>query len=334
MKITTYSDVRDLLRAYVPSTALGAALELGLFWKLADQPQTEDAIAQNLGIPLKRCRYWLEILSQLGLLETQGELYTLSAEGRTTIVDARSQETWALLAQGERENYLVGNDLTVHIQKSDSTWALQGLAFPDYVQQMRASPNRARRFTRMLYELHQPLANELAETIDMTGVRRLMDVGGGSGVISLALLRRYPNLTATVFDIPNVCAAGQEIAAENEMAERIVYHAADILHDALPTGFDMVLVCDTWFHDEAILTKLSASLNAGGPLVIAGEIVTDEIARGLGHAVYDFKRAMHDPDWARPTQDQVCGNLQHVGLTVECAKVLADGLLFIQARKG
>jgi len=222
MKITTYTEVRDLLRAYVSSAALGAAMELGLFWKLADQPQSEDAIAQNLGIPLNRCRYWLETLSQLGLLEKQGELYTLSAAGRATIVDARSQETWALLAQGERENYMVGNDLTTHIQKSDSTWALQGLALPDYVQQMIESPDRVRRFTRMLYELHQPLANELAATVDMTGARRLMDVGGGSGVISLALLRRYPGLTATVVDIQNVCVAGREIAAENGMAERIV----------------------------------------------------------------------------------------------------------------
>ena len=83
MKITTYTDVRDLLKAYVTSAALGAAMELGLFWKLAAQPQSEKTIAEDMGIPINRCRYWLETLSQLGLLEKQGELYTVSAVGRT-----------------------------------------------------------------------------------------------------------------------------------------------------------------------------------------------------------------------------------------------------------
>jgi len=335
MKVATYTDVRDQLRAYLSSAALGAALELGLFWKLADQPQSENAIAHNLGIPLIRCRYWLETLSQLGLLEKQGDLYSVSAVGRTTMIDAHSQETWALLARGEREYFMVANDLATHIQKSDSAWTLQGLAYPDYVQQMRENPERARGFTRMLYEIHQSLANELAATIDLTGVRRLIDVGGGSGVVSLALLRRYPDLTATVVDIPNVCAAGREIAAENGLAERIVYYpVADILRDELPKGFDAVMDCDTWFHDEAILTKLAMSLNAEGRLFIVGNIITEEIAPSLGSAVVDLRGAMHKPDYTRFTQEQVLENLRRAGLTVERSKALAkEGLLLIQARK-
>ncbi len=57
MKLTTSADVRDLMQAYVDSAALGTALELGLFWRLAEQPQTADGVAQELDIPIKRCRY-------------------------------------------------------------------------------------------------------------------------------------------------------------------------------------------------------------------------------------------------------------------------------------
>ena len=335
MKITTYTDVRNLLRASLTSAALGAAMELGLFWKLADQPQTEDAIAQNLGIPLKRCRYWLETLAQLGLIEKQGEVYIVSAVGRAAILDARSQETWTLLAQGEREYYPVGNNLTTHIQKSDSAWALQGLAYTDYVQTMRDEPEYARRFTRMLYEIHQSLAAELIAVMDLTGVRNLVDMAGGSGVISLAMLRRYPDLRATVVDIPNVCIAGREIAAENGLTERIAYHPVDdIQRDLLPKGFDAVLVCDTWFQDRASLAKFAQCLNADGRLYIAGPIVTNEIPSTLGSSVGDLRGAMHNPDFARPTIDQVFENLQHAGLKVERSQALVkEGLVFIQARK-
>ena len=74
---------------------------------------------------------------------------------------------------------------------------------------MVEDPERARRFTRMLYELHHALADELAGCLDMSDVDRVMDLGGGSGVLSMALLRRNPHLTAMVVDVANVCAVGR-----------------------------------------------------------------------------------------------------------------------------
>jgi hypothetical protein len=55
---------------------------------------------------------------------------------------------------------------------------------------MRASPARAREFTRMLYEVHQNLANLVAERLDLTGVERLMDLGGNS-VGNLMMLKAW-----------------------------------------------------------------------------------------------------------------------------------------------
>lgn len=55
--------------------------------------------------------------------------------------------------------------------------------------------------------------------LDMTGVNRLLDLGGGSGVVSLALLRQHPHLTSTAVGIEDVCIAGREIAQENSLSE-------------------------------------------------------------------------------------------------------------------
>ena len=63
MKPTTTDDVFDLLDAYVTSAALGAAMESGLFWLLKEQPLDVAGVARALGIPINRCRYWLQILS-------------------------------------------------------------------------------------------------------------------------------------------------------------------------------------------------------------------------------------------------------------------------------
>ena len=47
MKIRSAADALDLLGACVPSTAFGLALELGLFWKLADKSSTVEQLAKN-----------------------------------------------------------------------------------------------------------------------------------------------------------------------------------------------------------------------------------------------------------------------------------------------
>jgi SAM-dependent methyltransferase len=276
MQPQTTQDVQELLAGFVDSAAVGAALETGLFWRLAEQPQRAAEVAHALDIPPRRCRYWLDLLVRMGLLAREGDVYVPSDTARAAILDAYSHATWAQLALEWRERFPAVLDLAVHIHEPGSAWTAQGREPPDYFAQIVDSPERARSFTRMLCELHLDLADELAETLDLTGVRRMLDLGGGSGVVSLALLRRHPQLSAVVVDVEAVCAAGREIVAGCPEADRIVYHAADYLHDELPDGMDLVLMCDAGAFDEATLGKLRASLNPGGRLVVVDQFAPAE----------------------------------------------------------
>ncbi len=103
---------------------------------------------------------------------------------------AYSQDTWAFLAQEAREALPVLRDLALHFQNPGSAADAVGFVPTNYVKAMGRDPERARRFTQMLYEIHEPIAEELAVRLDLRGVERFMDLGGGSGVVSLALLRR------------------------------------------------------------------------------------------------------------------------------------------------
>jgi hypothetical protein len=275
MKPSSGDQVLDLLDAPFLSAALGAALELGLFWLLQDRPRAADEVAAALGIPPRRCRHWLQLLASAGLLAEGPAGYAPSAPARSAILDGYSQDTWALLAAEAREMLPSFRDLALHLTDRGSVWPALGFAPVDYLVEMTESPERARRFTRMLYEIHQPLADSLAEALDMTGVNRLMDLGGGSGVVSMALLRCHPHLTAVVVDIAPVCQAGREIAVENGLAGRITYLPADFVHGELPTGFDLVLECDVNVYSEDLFRKLGASLNPGGRLVIVDEFAPE-----------------------------------------------------------
>jgi len=333
MKLTTTSDVLNLIRAYITSAALGAALELRLFWRLAEQPQTVDSVAQSLSIPINRCYYWLELLIEVGLLERCGNVYCLSSAGRTGIIEAYSAETWELLAQEARERYPAGINLALHIQQSGSVWTAQGLGAPDYIAQIMENPERACRFTYMLYEMHRPMAEELAETLDMRGVQRLMDLGGGSGVISLTLLRRYPHLTAVVVDLANVCSVGREIAAKAAMSGRITYYAADFLRDELPSGFDMILECDVRIYSEALFRKLWAALNPSGRLVIVDQLSQADRVPSLSYLTHNFLASLDNPDFTIPMIADVKKDLVKAGFQPISEQILSDGNVVIQAQK-
>jgi cyclopropane fatty-acyl-phospholipid synthase-like methyltransferase len=326
MKPVTTDDVFDLMDAYLASAALNAAMELGLFWMLAEQPLDVAEVAQALGIPENRCRHWLQLLCSTGLVEQVPEGCTPSATARRTILEVYSRETWAFLAEEARMRFPLILDLAQHIREPGSVLAALGLTPPDYFAQMVEDPERARAFTRMLYEIHVPYADALAATLDMSGVERLMDLGGGSGVVSLALLRRYPHLSATVVDIPSVCAEGREIAAENGLEGRITYHAADYEQEALLTGFDVVLLCDAGPHSEAFFRKIRAALNPGGRLVIVDQFGTAEGIAPASWLYWAFQAALEDPDYTPRTSAEVQDRLRQAGYQVlsECSLPVSE----------
>lgn len=333
MEIRAATDVMHLLRAHFIAAGLGTALELRLFWRLADEPASARDVAESMGIPLGRCQSWLELLAGLGLLERQGETYAPSPTASAAIMEAYSPETWALLAEEARDVYLAGHDLIHNITRPESVWTAQGLETPHYYALLETDPDRARRFTHMLYEYHQPLAEELGETLHMTGVRRLMDLGGGSGVMSLALLRHHADLTAVVLDLAHVCETGRNIAAETSVADRITYQAADFLRDDLPTGFDMILECDVGIHNVELFRKLRASLNEGGRLVVVDDLVQEGRSPPLSWLSGAFSSSLNNPDSTIPRASRVKGFLAEAGYRVVSEQTLEGGDVVIQAHK-
>ena len=295
MKPETTEDILELMNGSIYSAVLGAAMELGIFWLLADKPLSAPELAQTLNIPQNRCHYWLQILCQLGLVEESGEDYALSTIAREAILNAQSQDTWAFQAREDRDLSLYMRDLALNISRPMPAWQTWNLTPADYFQQVEQDPSYMARFTRKLYQIHLSLAEQLANMLDLRGVKRLLDLGGGSGVVSFALLRKRDELTSVVVDVESVCQAGREIAAENKLEKRITYLAADFLKDDLPTGFDMVLLCDVGSFSEALFRRIHDVLNLNGRLVIVDKFAPSKTSAPPSRLLAAFLTSLESP---------------------------------------
>jgi SAM-dependent methyltransferase len=317
-RLTHHADtegVLALLDGYISSAMLIAAMEHGLFWLLEKRSRTPEEIAETLNLPLGRCRYWLQYLSTLGFITLESGKYSLTGKSRSGITDAFSQNTWSLLAGEARERFPPFQYFSPYLADPDSIWRWTGLEPPEYVQQMKADPARARRFTQMLYEIHQDLANGIAQQLNLTGVDRIMDLGGGSGVVTIALLKQYPDVEALIVDIPNVCDAGAEIVEAEGLSDRVQFLPADFLHDNLPVDFPLILECDVGVYNEIIFEKVRASLRPDGRYIILDQFSPSSGLAPQSRLTWAVQGSLRDPDFQYKTADEIAEMLGHSGFS-------------------
>ncbi|UCC51511.1 MAG: methyltransferase [Anaerolineaceae bacterium] len=328
MKLRTIEDVHELMGAPTQAAFFVASLKTGLFWLLKEQPRSSAAIAQEMKISPRRCHHWLRLLAAMNLLEQEGDHFRPSPVAWTAILDVHTQETWKMLAIDAGENLedslLLAQCLSDASSGKDSAGQDRYQLDP-YVQKMAKDLDRARLFTQMLYELHKPLALEVALALEVNGACNLMDVGGGSGVVSLALLRKHPQLKATVVDIANVCTAGREIADKLPEKDRISYYPLNFVEDEPPKKFDIILICDAGIFDDSFLEKMAGSLNEGGRLVIVDrwfDMGQNETARRLA---YVLGNSLRNPEYSLRSLEDIGAGLVQAGLEVESIVALQYG---------
>ncbi len=140
LKLINTQDIIQFLKMYIPSRALGTALELGIFWQLSNKPHNADKIAEIYNIPIHRIRALLKLLTKLGLLEKKNEMYKASTIAQKAILEGYSAETWAFFAEVFQDHYPLLNNLTHNISLPDNLWSKQSIKPPNWFDQLKNNP--------------------------------------------------------------------------------------------------------------------------------------------------------------------------------------------------
>jgi hypothetical protein len=145
-----------------------------------------------------------------------------------------------------------------------------GLDFFDY---LAANPSSLEDFGQAL-KVHAAVVNKgVLERYDFSGLRTLVDVGGGFGHLVIAVLGRYVELRGVVFDLPEVIEAApvQVPVRSGDIARRLTYVSGDMFEGVPPAdAYVLKLILHNWDDAScaAILRNACARLAPGGRVIV------------------------------------------------------------------
>lgn len=258
----------EIARGFQPSRVLLTALELGVFEALGDGKLTSAQVAVKIGADERATDRLMNALVALELLSKEGDLFVNSRDAREFLIPGKPGFIGGL---GHTANlWETWSTLTEAVRQGTSVFQRQGVAKADHVKP----------FIAAMHFNSSRMASQILSEIDLTGVKRVLDVGGGSGAYSIAFCRANPEITATVFDLPDVVPLTLEYAAQAGMSDRISTATGDFTKGELGRDFDLaflshILHSNSPAENAELIKRAWRALKPGGQIVVQ-EFVVDE----------------------------------------------------------
>lgn len=274
--------VLDLLSGFRQSAVLFAAVQLGVFDRLEQAPADGPTLARELACDADALGRLLDTCAGLGLL-SPGPLYQLTDTARTYLTRSSPRRMTGYILYSATALWPMWGHLDDAVREGSNRWKQTfGLDGPLFANFFRTEDDR-REFLMGMHGFGQISSPHIAEAFDLSSYSHLVDLGGATGHLAVACCRHWPNLRATVSDLPAaVPLAQQQIALEPDVANRISVVANDFFTDALPAGdlYALGRILHDWGEDKihALLAKIAAALPPGGALLIGEKLLDDDRA--------------------------------------------------------
>jgi precorrin-6B methylase 2 len=144
-----------------------------------------------------------------------------------------------------------------------------------------AQDEDAEDFSRAQHAGSMGPAMMMADSIDLSGMKTLLDVAGGTGAYSMAFCGKYPELNACIIDFPSVVKTAEGFVNHAGMRDRISFINGDALQTAWPAGQDAVLMSYLLSavgggDITPLLQQAWHALKPGGKLILHDFVLEDD----------------------------------------------------------
>ncbi len=243
--------------------AIMVATKYGMFEALTSGSLDASDVAKRCGTHSGATETLLGSLAKAGYVAMDSNRFLLTALTRKWLLESspRSLRDSVLFRYVEWDWIARLDDFVEHGQPLDFHAMMSGDEWQLYQRGMRS-----------LAALAAP------ETVRRVRVpkdaRRLLDVGGSHGFLSVAFCRRYPQLRAEVLDLPEAVEHAAPLLGAEGMDDRVVHRVGDArTEDMGHEIYDVILLAQLVHHFDAatnrdLVARLARSLRPGGVLVV------------------------------------------------------------------
>jgi hypothetical protein len=273
----------DLFLSGTYQAAVVAADDAGIFTSLEKEPATSATLAGRLDFDERATRVLLRLLASLGLLDVRGDRFHLSSEAQIYLLRSSPFYWGEMMRVAVNERHR--ERLMVKLRQKGSDEAEGPLGVSKVSSEGRAiegwaaghvSIEQAREIAARMHSHSLPAAIAAARNYDFEGIRRVVDVGGGSGCFMIAMAQAHPHLHCTVMELPTMCEVAQTYIRDGEAADRVDTTAVDMFRQPWPQGYDAVFFSNVW-HDWNFRTCKWLADRAFEILPPGGRIMLHEI---------------------------------------------------------
>jgi SAM-dependent methyltransferase len=214
------------------ATSVLAGTQLDLFTSLKDGPLSAVQIAESIDVETSKLRPLLYALAVAGLLTVEDGLFANTAEADTYLVRGRPGY------QGHRTKYWSAAwNAALLIAESIRTGQPQ--AAHDYATMPE---DELEEFLHGLHPWSFEAGTWLAQNYDFSACQAVLDAGGGSGALSIALTEAVPHLRAMVVDLPSVVPITRRFVERADATQRVQAKAVDLVREPLTDSFDAAVL--------------------------------------------------------------------------------------------
>src|SRR4029453_3106649 len=233
----TPDSIFQIASGFMAAKHLFVANEVGLFAQLGEGAATLGDLAERLGLPLHTTRMVADAMVALGLVQRTGEHYQNAPVADAFLSGRTATDVRPILREFNRLSF----PRWVHLEEAVRTGkAVFGeFAFTADEQQI---------YSEGVEAITAGTAQALATQYDFSQHRRVLDLGGGTGSFLLAILRQYPNLACTLFELPPVAAVARRHLAATPLAQGLRIVEGDFFQGPIPAGHDVILIANVWHN--------------------------------------------------------------------------------------
>jgi ubiquinone/menaquinone biosynthesis C-methylase UbiE len=304
--IESAEDLSSIAFGFMASKALFAGLHVDLFTLLADGAKSAEELAEASQIPLNRIVTLTTALASIGILSISDNKRIQNSPAAQNFLAKQSKYDFGdyLRYQIDQQMYPFLLQLNA-VMKGD----LSEEAIASY-QHWMADEEQASVYSESQHAGSLGPGRTLARKVDLGKASSLLDVGGGTGAMTISLCKEYTNLHATIIDFPNVAEIGWRFVSQAGLVDRVRYIPGNAVEVQWPGNQDAILM---------------SYLMSGVPGKDVGELLQkafDVLSPGGKLMVHDF---MVEEDRRGPTLAALW-QLQHMAFTPD-ARSLSVGWL-------